>query len=60
MMRSWIVRRRWLTTSSCLGLVVFSYKNDFSLIEFIYKMKGEHIFMKPNLKAEVVSGLGRY
>ena len=39
---------------------VFSYKNDFSLIEFIYKMKGEHIFMKPNLKAEVVSGLGRY
>ena len=39
---------------------VFSFKNDFSLIEFIYKMKGEHIFMKPNLKAEVVSGLGRY
>lgn len=39
---------------------VFSYKNDFSLIEFIYKMKGEHVFMKPHLKAEVVSGLGRY
>lgn len=24
---------------------VFSYKNDFSLIELIYKMKGEHIFI---------------
>ncbi len=40
---------------------VFSYKNDFSLVEFIYNCRGgNHIFMKPNLKAEVVSGLGRY
>ena len=40
---------------------VFSYKNDFSLIEFIYNMKGgNHVFMKPNLRAEVMSGLGRY
>lgn len=40
---------------------VFSYKNDFSLIEFIYNMKGRnHVFMKPNLRAEVMSGLGRY
>lgn len=39
---------------------VFSYKNDFSLVEFIYKMKGSHEYMKPHLKAEVVSGLGRY
>ena len=40
---------------------VFSYKNDFSLIEFIYNHQGgKHVFMKPNLKAEVVSGLGRY
>ena len=40
---------------------VFSYKNDFSLIEFIYRMRGgSHEFMTPNLKAEVVSGLGRY
>lgn len=40
---------------------VFSYKNDFRLIEFIHKARGgEHIFMTPHLKAEVVSGLGRY
>lgn len=40
---------------------VFSYKNDFRLIEFIYNMRGgSHEFMTPHLKAEVVSGLGRY
>jgi len=40
---------------------VFSYKNDFSLIEFIYNYRGgSHVFMKPHLDAEVVSGLGRY
>lgn len=40
---------------------VFSYKNDFRLIEFIYNMRGgSHVFMTPHLKAEVVSGLGRY
>ena len=40
---------------------VFSYKNDFRLIEFIYNTRGgSHVFMTPHLKAEVVSGLGRY
>ena len=40
---------------------VFSYKNDFSLIDFIYEVKKkEHVFKAPNLKTEVVSGLGRY
>lgn len=40
---------------------VFSYKNDFRLIEFVYNMRGRrHVFMTPHLKAEVVSGLGRY
>lgn len=39
---------------------VFSYKNDFSLIEMIYKLKGKHYFCKPNFRMEIVSGLGRY
>lgn len=39
---------------------VFSYKNDFSLIEFVYKLEGKHPFWKPNYKSEIVSGLGRY
>lgn len=40
---------------------VFSYKNDFRLIEFIYNTRGrKHIFMAPHLKTKVVSGLGRY
>ena len=40
---------------------VFSYKKDFSLIDFIYEAeKKKHIFMAPNLKSEIVSGLGRY
>lgn len=39
---------------------VFSYKNDFSLIDSYYRLYGKHVFMKPNLKAEIVSGLGRY
>ena len=39
---------------------VFSYKNDFSLIDFVYKLEGEHPFLKPNHKAEVISGLKRY
>lgn len=39
---------------------VFSYKNDFSLIELIYKIKGEHPFFSPNYKTEIVSGLNRY
>ena len=39
---------------------VFSYKNDFSLIDFVYKLDGKHPFWKPNHRGEVVSGLGRY
>ena len=39
---------------------VFSYKNDFSLIDFVYHLNGRHPFEKPNHKSEIVSGLGRY
>lgn len=40
---------------------LFSYNKDFSLIDFIYKCNGgHHVFMKPNFKSEIVSGLGRY
>lgn len=40
---------------------VFSYKDDFSLIESFRQINGrKHIFMKPHLKADVVSGLGKY
>ena len=39
---------------------VFSYKNDFSLIDFIYELEGTHPFWSPNYKAEIVSGLGKY
>lgn len=40
---------------------VFSYKNDFGLIDFAYQSNGgKHNFMTPHLKANIVSGLGRY
>lgn len=40
---------------------VFSYRNDFGLIENFYQLNGrKHIFMTPHFKAEIVSGLGRY
>lgn len=40
---------------------VFSYRNDFGLIECFYQLNGrKHIFMTPHLKAGVVSGLGWY
>ena len=39
---------------------VFSYKNDFSLIEFVYKLERKHPFLRPNHRTEIVSGLGRY
>ena len=39
---------------------VFSYKNDFSLIDFIYELEGFHPFWSPNYRAEIVSGLGKY
>lgn len=39
---------------------VFSSKKDFSLIDIIYKVEGNHIFMNSNFKSEIVSGLGKY
>lgn len=39
---------------------VFSYKNDFSLIDFVYNLDGKHPFWKANHKTEIISGLGRY
>ena len=40
---------------------VFSYKNDFSLIDFVYQTNGgKHIFKSPHLKSDIVSGLGKY
>ena len=39
---------------------VFSYKNDFSLIDFIYELEGAHPFWSHNYRAEIVSGLGKY
>ena len=39
---------------------VFSYNNDFSLIDFVYNLDGKHPFWKPNHKTEIISGLGRY
>lgn len=39
---------------------IFSYKNDFRLIDFVYHHDGKHSFLKPNHRAEIVSGLGRY
>lgn len=39
---------------------VFSYNNDFSLIDFVYNLDGKHPFLKPNHKTDIISGLGRY
>lgn len=39
---------------------VFSYRNDFRLIDSVFHHDGKHTFLKPNLKAEIVSGLGKY
>lgn len=40
---------------------VFSFNNDFSLIDFIYKNNGgKHVYMSGNFKSEIVSGLGKY
>ena len=40
---------------------VFSLKQDFGLIDFIYNYnKKEHIFKTPNHKMSIVSGLGKY
>ena len=39
---------------------IFSIKNDFSFFEFLKNNMGEHPFLTPNHKTEIVSGLGRY
>lgn len=39
---------------------VFSAKKKFNLIDMIYKLEGHHIFVSPNFKSEIVSGLGKY
>lgn len=54
------VRRQNLMRYYYASRHVFSYKNDFSLIDFSYRLFGNHIFMKPNLSAKIVSGIGRY
>lgn len=55
------IRRHNMTHYFYAQRHVFSLKNDFSLIEFIYQYnKGEHIFMAPNYKMSIVSGTGTY
>lgn len=39
---------------------VFSYHEDFGLIDFILKLNGKHIFNKANFNSTIVSGLGEY
>ena len=40
---------------------VFSLKNDFRLVDFVYQYNnGKHIFMRPNHRVSIVSGLGSY
>ena len=40
---------------------VFSIKNDFDLIDFAYQYNnGKHVFMAPNHRMSIVSGLGSY
>lgn len=39
---------------------VFSKNKDFSIINNIKKIKGNHIFLKPDFKTKIISGLGRY
>lgn len=55
------VRRQNLIRYFYASRHVFSLNNDFTLIEAYYHLNASnHVFMKPNLKAEVMSGLGRY
>ena len=54
------IRRQNLLRYFYASRHVFSYKNDFSLIDLYYGLYGKHKFIKPNLKSEIVSGLGRY
>ena len=39
---------------------IFSLKNDFRMIDVIFRKEGKHVFYSPNLKEEIVSGLGKY
>lgn len=54
------IRRQNLLRYFYASRHVFSYKNDFDLIDYYYRFYGKHMFMRPNLKTEIVSGLGRY
>ena len=55
------IRRQNVLRYFYAGHHVFSYRSDFSLVDFIYKVNSnEHVYMTPNLKTEIVSGLGRY
>ena len=55
------VRRQNLIRYFYASRHVISLNNDFNLLESFYHFNGNnHVFMKPNLKAEVGSGLGRY
>lgn len=55
------IRRHNMTHYFYAQRHVFSIKNDFSLIDFIYRHnKNQHIFKTPNHKIIVVSGLGKY
>lgn len=51
------IRRQNLLRYFYASRHVFSYKNDFSLIDFYYKLYGKHKFMKPNLNSEIVSNV---
>ena len=39
---------------------IFSLNGNFEMIESIYRTYGKHEFLTPNLKAEIISGLGVY
>ena len=55
------VRRQNLIRYFYASRHVFSLNNDFSLVESYCHLNGDNnVFVKPNLRAEVMSGLGRY
>jgi len=55
------IRRHNMTHYFYAQRHIFSLKNDFNLIDFIYNYnKNEHIFRTPNHRMNIVSGLGEY
>lgn len=54
-----IFRRNWMNYLYAKRHV-FCLKNDFRMIDMIYKLYGKHVFCSPNLKTEIISGLGKY